>query len=1543
MMNKLLHTLKGEKNGRGGKWLWRQMLFLVMFLSAFSPTGLMAQVNPVIDGNPIDWNSANFNLFAIKQYTSDAFGNGVVDNQFTEGSKDFFFANQLVWSISQTKAKNDIANAAAIIKDGILYFAGDRTSNNGDAQIGFWLYLNGTGPVTVGGNNIFSPPHVDGDVLVLADFTGGGRNATVTIYQWDDDGVAPAGQTIVPNTNNNLRTTNLVGTVAENNDNQYPIPTGWSFIQPTYDNNMFFEGTVNLTGLGVLNLCNTSFILETRSSQSITASLDDFAGGAFNVTPPALVLTGSAVCASAPGTGTITSTTSQAGASYQLYNSADQAVGAPKPGDGSGLTWTGVPIGTGYYVVGSGSIPSCTSTSNEVDVATLPNPGCEITGNNVICAGGSASFTASGGGAGATYAWTGPGGYTANTATISGLTAAGTYTVVVTNTTGCTSTCNRTLTVNPNPGCEITGNNVICAGASASFTASGGAAGATYAWTGPGGYTANTATISGLTAAGTYTVVVTNPTGCTSTCNRTLTVNPNPGCEITGNNVICAGASASFTASGGAAGATYAWTGPGGYTANTATISGLTAAGTYTVVVTNPTGCTSTCNRTLTVNPNPGCEITGNNVICAGASASFTASGGAAGATYAWTGPGGYTANTATISGLTAAGTYTVVVTNTTGCTSTCNRTLTVNPNPGCEITGNNVICAGASASFTASGGAAGATYAWTGPGGYTANTATISGLTAAGTYTVVVTNTTGCTSTCNRTLTVNPNPGCEITGNNVICAGASASFTASGGAAGATYAWTGPGGYTANTATISGLTAAGTYTVVVTNPTGCTSTCNRTLTVNPNPGCEITGNNVICAGASASFTASGGAAGATYAWTGPGGYTANTATISGLTAAGTYTVVVTNPTGCTSTCNRTLTVNPNPGCEITGNNAICVGGSTSFTASGGAAGATYAWTGPGGYTANTATISGLTAAGTYTVVVTNPTGCTSTCNRTLTVNPLPVIACTKTPSTIDITSAAHNAQFDVDLTGSADMNPDNYTYVWTEDGTGSFNFTNIKNPVYTAGPLDAGQVVSVTVTVTHKITGCSSMSECSIPVRAAESCPEVPTSEICNGSTNTYTAGRAPTANETWKWSVNNSASIDGADNAQSVKVIAGGQSFTLTLTISYANTELTPSECKYEVTVVPCGGYCTYTQGKYGNTSPACDGDGIGDGVAITYPTVVDMIKAMLGVGGVANPLVIGSNGKFITIPSTATAAELLNKSMPGGGGSRELFGSCTVDNVPLPACWTPGTNNSTTYITKQGKINNVLLSQTITLGLNLRVSGGLGDFALEAGTFATAKAEGGCGSTTPTQRSCYLNELGQLVVVNEYVYKTIPQSIIDALDCKGYDHTVGGLYQLANDALGNVDGEAGKECGASLGDITNAVGSINEGFDECRIFIGWNVGPCEIPSTRINLNSSGVINSADLAAQTVESLRVSAYPNPFAEKVSFAIVSPVSGKASLEIYNMFGQKIQTVYEGYLTAGRTQLVEFRPGSTIAAGTLVYRLNVAGKQVTGKLVNLKQ
>jgi hypothetical protein len=46
---------------------------------------------------------------------------------------------------------------------------------------------------------------------------------------------------------------------------------------------------------------------------------------------------------------------------------------------------------------------------------------------------------------------------------------------------------------------------------------------------------------------------------------------------------------------------------------------------------------------------------------------------------------------------------------------------------------------------------------------------------------------------------------------------------------------------------------------------------------------------------------------------------------------------------------------------------------------------------GPSGFTANTASTGNITAVGAYNVTVTDANGCTSSCSRTLTVNPLPV------------------------------------------------------------------------------------------------------------------------------------------------------------------------------------------------------------------------------------------------------------------------------------------------------------------------------------------------------------------------------------------------------------------------------------------------------------------------------------------------------------------------------------------------------------------------
>src|SRR5206468_802168 len=81
--------------------------------------------------------------------------------------------------------------------------------------------------------------------------------------------------------------------------------------------------------------------------------------------PVTLVLTGSSICASAPNTGTVTSSTSEVGVSYQLQDGTNTPVQAAKPGTGASLVWSALAAGNNYHVVATGAAPTnCPGSSN---------------------------------------------------------------------------------------------------------------------------------------------------------------------------------------------------------------------------------------------------------------------------------------------------------------------------------------------------------------------------------------------------------------------------------------------------------------------------------------------------------------------------------------------------------------------------------------------------------------------------------------------------------------------------------------------------------------------------------------------------------------------------------------------------------------------------------------------------------------------------------------------------------------------------------------------------------------------------------------------------------------------------------------------------------------------------------------------------------------------------------------------------------------------------------------------------------------------------
>lgn len=83
------------------------------------------------------------------------------------------------------------------------------------------------------------------------------------------------------------------------------------------------------------------------------------------------------------------------------------------------------------------------------------------------------------------------------------------------------------------------------------------------------------------------------------------------------------------------------------------------------------------------------------------------------------------------------------------------------------------------------------------------------------------------------------------------------------------------------------------------------------------------------------------------------------------------------------------------------------------------------------------------------------------------------------------------------------------------------------------------------------------------------------------------------------------------------------------------------------------------------------------------------------------------------------------------------------------------------------------------------------------------------------------------------------------------------------------------------------------------------------------------------------------VKAYPNPFSDKVKFVVTTTEGGRGSLDVYNMMGQKIKSVYRGFITPG-TQTFELSlPASQLT--NLMYVLRIGDKKMSGKLLQLNQ
>jgi hypothetical protein len=577
-------------------------------------------------------------------------------------------------------------------------------------------------------------------------------------------------------------------------------------------------------------------------------------------------------------------------------------------------------------------------------------------------------------------------------------------------------------------------------------------------------------TISNL-ATGQYFVSVTDVNGCLST--GIVTVGTSAGATVTASNTgpYCVGDNISLNVL--PAGTAYSWSGPNSFTASTQnpTINSATTAesGTYSVTVTISGGCTATSSTTVSVNNPAAASLTvTSDSICPGGSSTLTAS---AGASYIWNDPAASTTGSINVSPASTT-TYSVTVSNGGSCTASASATITVNLSPVAAIApANPSICPGANITLTASGGD---TYLWNDAGSST--TAAISVSPAATTsYGVTVTDANACTGSASTTVTVSNNATATISpASAAICAGQNTTLTASGGN---TFLWNDAAASTTAAITVSPASTT-TYTVTVSTNGVCTATASATVTVNTNPVAGITpAPSSICPGGSSTLTATGGLS---YLWSDASVTQSITVTPSITT---TYDVTVTDANTCTATATSTITVNAVPVAVINPLIAdICIGGSATFTASGGVG---FLWS--EGSTTPSITVTPATTAN-YQVTVTDANACTGSASATVNVQSGISISAVITDASC---FGGNDGAIDVTVSGA----PSAPGFIWsdnvtTEDRTGiiagTYSVTVTSGTCSASGTYTVNEPTEVTLLlVSQQNVSCNGGSDGSITVAA--------------------------------------------------------------------------------------------------------------------------------------------------------------------------------------------------------------------------------------------------------------------------------------------------------------------------------------------------------------------------------------------------------------------------------------------------------------------------
>ncbi len=739
---------------------------------------------------------------------------------------------------------------------------------------------------------------------------------------------------------------------------------------------------------------------------------------------------------------------------------------------------------------------------------------------------GSITATVSGGTPNYSYIWTNASNVVVGgNSTILSNQPSGVYTLAVTDGNGCIQTGSATISDDNGPTLTVDNSgDVSCNGFNDGFiniTASGGVGALSYSWTStPLGYTSTAEDINLLAGNTTYNVTVSDANGCTA--NQSVVINePLPiNLTSTNQNPLCNGGNSGaidLFVSGGTPNYTYDWNtdGTGDYD-DTEDLTNL-GAGTYIIAVLDNNNCTQ--SATITLNEPTAMTITpssvNSNCTQSDGSATVVVSNGTPippnNYNYQWS-PTGNTipvlGNLATLSNQ-PAGCYDVSVSDANNCIQIATVCITDDAAPNLSINATDLSCFGGNDGTITLGISGGQTpYApitWTGNTSITNGNLNPTNLTS-GVYSVQVTDGAGCIATISDTVKEPLQISITAIPSNPTCNGGndgSINATVNNTVGVITYSWTGPNGFVnPGTEDLNGLIA-GTYCLTVTDGNGCTLT--QCFILNDPSSIIVTSSNnpTSCANPTGQLfsSATGGTPNYSYNWINSSNISVGNNANEINLPADTYTLTVTDNNGCTASSTETISMANAPVVSlINSSDVLCNGGSTGsivINVTGGTIPYQYDWDNLVG-TNDPQNQNGLSA-NTYTVIVTDASGCSDNLAVVINEPNLPLTA-SATPTNA-LCNSENSGSIDLVVSGGTP----NYNFLWSNNNT-SEDLSGIGAGTY-----------SVIITDNNGCQFSTNATVTSPSALALTTTGNTATCGISNGNASVSVSGGTPVYNYNW------------------------------------------------------------------------------------------------------------------------------------------------------------------------------------------------------------------------------------------------------------------------------------------------------------------------------------------------------------------------------------------------------------------------------------------